>query len=49
MRSQKYSGLDDGDLIAHISHDDSAAFEEIYSRYWQVLVKTAYPKWRKSF
>jgi RNA polymerase sigma-70 factor (family 1) len=42
MRSEKYSGLDDGDLVALISHDNSAAFEEVYSRYWQILVKTAY-------
>lgn len=42
MRVEKYKKLDDGELLALISKDSSSAFDEVYNRYWQILVKTAY-------
>ncbi len=42
MRSDKYSGLGDKELVAMISNSNHSAFDEVYSRYWEVLVKTAY-------
>jgi RNA polymerase sigma-19 factor, ECF subfamily len=41
-KSEKYSGLPDQELLALISQDDHQAFDEVYRRYWEVLVKTAY-------
>jgi RNA polymerase sigma-19 factor, ECF subfamily len=41
-KSEEYSGLSDRELLALISQDNHRAFEEVYKRYWEVLVKTAY-------
>ncbi len=42
MRSGKYSELGDKELVAMVSKNNHSAFDEVYSRYWEVLVKTAY-------
>ncbi len=42
MRSGKYSEIGDKELVAMISQHNHSAFSEVYSRYWEVLVKTAY-------
>lgn len=42
MRLEKYNGLDDAELMALVANDVKGAFDEIYHRYWEILVKTAY-------
>ncbi len=42
MRVDKYNALDDAELMALVSNDVQGAFEEIYHRYWENLVKTAF-------
>ncbi len=42
MRSGKYSEIGDKELVAMIYQHNHSAFNEVYSRYWEVLVKTAY-------
>jgi RNA polymerase sigma-19 factor, ECF subfamily len=40
--SEEYSGLLDQELLAMVAQDNHQAFDEVYKRYWEVLVKTAY-------
>jgi len=42
MNSGAYSRLEDMELMTMISQDNHRAFDEVYNRYWEVLVKTAY-------
>jgi len=38
----KYYVLEDRQLMRMVSQNDHSAFEVIYTRYWEVLVRTAY-------
>lgn len=39
-----YSKLSDAELVALLKRDDRAAFTEIYKRYWEILLNTAYQR-----
>lgn len=42
MKQEKYNALGDRQLMRMISQNDHSAFEVVYTRYWELLVKTAY-------